>query len=129
MKADKKEKMLQLSVERRNGGVYYRCIYPVVSYDIYLCAWHSLQWFVRYLNERQDTRRYRFVLLHRQCLLVVDIPQSIFEDKVSREQILETAQNKAEQTKETFQALADGMVPEDVRRKAQEEIEEMQKEW
>lgn len=129
MEADKKEKMLQISAEKRNGGVYYRYIYPVVSYDIYLCAWHSLQWFVRYLNERQDTRRYRFALLHRQCLLMVDMPQSVFEDKASRERILEIAKNKTEQTKETFLALADGIVPEEVKRKVQEEIEEMQKEW
>lgn len=124
-----KEEMLRSCIEKHDGGVYYTCIYPVISYDVWRAAVHTLTWYVGYLNDRLDTRRYAFVLTHNSCVLTVRMTMREYEKTEDRELFAHRANVEIQTVRDTFFQLAEGMVPSDLKQKIQRQMDDMAGEW
>ena len=118
-----------MHIERRNNGISYQCIFPVITYEASQAAIRTLRWYVSHLNRQLDHARYTFLLTHTECLLVVNIKGGEWRDIHLRERILHRGEEEAERVKQDMYLLSLGRIPGKISAFFSEEVEDIRREW
>ena len=115
-----------MAVERIEGGEYQQYYFSIAEYDIHLAAIRTLEWYIAELNKCMDTKRYQYMLTHRECMLLVRIYQG---DLPQKDLILARANAEISRSRQMILLLAEGVVPEELKSKICKKYGHIKNEW
>lgn len=120
--------IINTHVEERSGGIYFKYVFEVLSYDVHTAALRTMRWYTQYLNKKLDINRYSYNLTHKECIFSARINQSEM-DPDYKESILLKARSEIAGSKKNLELLSVGIVPDEIKKIASEEFEDISCEW
>ncbi len=118
-----------MRIEKRDGGVYYICIIPIVLFDASDAAVHNLRWYAEFVGRRLDKSRFSICLTHRACVLRVRLTDSEYGDADRRNLIIRFVEEWVLSVKSDFEALARGEITDKLKKSYLEENKAIVTEW
>ena len=120
--------IINIRVEERSGGTYFKYVFEVLSYDVHTAALRTMRWYTQYLNKKLDINRYSYNLTHKECIFSARINQSEMAPDY-KESILLKARSEIAGSKKNLELLSVGIVPDEIKKIASEEFEDISCEW
>lgn len=120
--------IINIRIEERSGGIYFKYVFEVLSYDVHTAALRTMRWYTQYLNKKIDINRYSYYLTHKECIFSARINQSEM-DQSYKESIILKAEKEIACSKKNLELLSVGIVPDEIKKIVSEEFEDISCEW